>query len=404
MLAPYKIKGYRYYMQTTPNHPAFPGKRFRVQDHDIHILVEPEIRLQAVLSVIGGASQSIRMFSYMFRDDETGREILAALIASAQRGIRVSLMIDSFGSEETKHAFFEPLIAAGGRYHCFSSRWNLGYIVRNHQKILIADEKHAVIGGFNITDHYFGRAGDESWQDFGVIISGANVAAIADYYDQLDDLSCDGGIHYRKLRKLIREWQPGNGALQWLLGGPTNRISPWALRLKRNLEIAESVDIVSAYFTPSQSILRRIAKVTRKGKSRLILAGKTDNKATIGAARSLYKYLLKRGANIYEFQTRPLHMKMLVIDDACYIGSSNLDVRSLFINLEIMLRIEDKNLADYLRSIVTDMADQSEKQTLLLHSQRAGFWHRMLWFGKYFLVNSVDYTIGRRIKFSLMRK
>ncbi len=383
--------------------PVFPGKKFTAGGHAVFVMAAPNDRLAGTLQLINEAKQSVRMFSYMFRDDQTGQEVLAALIAAATRGVNVQLMIDSFGSAETSHAFFAPLVDAGALYHCFSSRWNLGYFVRNHQKILIGDERHAVIGGFNITDHYFGRAGDQSWEDFGVIISGDQIPKLAEYYDQLADLSRDGGIQYRKLRTLIRGWRPGNGAVQWLLGGPTNRISPWALRLKLDLESADRLDVVSAYFSPSQSILRRIATVTRKGQSRLVMAGKTDNNATIGAARLLYKFLLKRGARIFEFQPRPLHMKLLVINNACYIGSSNLDVRSLFINMEIMLRIDDVKLAEYLRALIGAMIAQSTEQTLSVHEARSSLFRRIIWFSNYVMVNLADYTIGRRIKFSLMR-
>jgi cardiolipin synthase A/B len=381
----------------------YSGKQFTVDGHDINVLIEPDDRLNAILGVIGGAKVSLRMFSYMFGNDATGEEVLAALTAAARRGVAVYLIIDSFGSGDTPHEFFAPLTDAGGHYLCFNSRWNFGYFVRNHQKILIADDSRAVIGGFNITDHYFGRKGNESWQDFGVIITGDKVSLLGTYYNQLWEISGGDGIHYRKLRRLIKSWSGQDGTIRWLIGGPTNRMSPWALQLKRDLTLAHSVDVVSAYFSPSQSVLRRLSKVTRKGTSRIILAGKTDNRATIGAARSLYKYLLKRGAKLYEFTPLPLHMKMLVIDDACYIGSSNLDVRSLFINMEIMLRIEDASLAQHLRSIVSDMAEKSEIQTLENHKKRAGWLHRMLWFGKYLLVNTVDYTVGRRIKFGLVK-
>jgi cardiolipin synthase A/B len=93
---------------------------------------------------------------------------------------------------------------------------------------------------------------------------------------------------------------------------------------------------------------------------------------------------------------------LLVIDDASYIGSSNLDVRSIFINIEIMLRIEDGAFADYMRSIIGDMIENSDEQTLEMHRARAGIFHRIGWFCKYLMVNSFDYTIGRRIKFRLM--
>ncbi len=378
---------------------------FSVAGHEIHLLHKPADRLQAIKTLIENAQSSIKMFNYMFRDDQTGQEVLAALIDATERGVEVQLIIDSFGSAETSHDFFQPLVDAGGRYHCFGSRKGLGYLVRNHQKILIIDKERVLVGGFNITDFYYDRAGDESWEDFGAVMTGPQVAPLVEYYDALSELSHDGAISFRKLRRLIRGWKPGNGPVRWVLGGPTNRISPWALSLKRDLQVAKRADIVEAYFSPSQTLLRRIARIGKRGgKVRLILAGKTDNGATIGAARSLYKYLLKRNVEINEFQAKPLHMKLLAIDDACYIGSANMDVRSLFINMEIMLRIEDAAVAKHIRAIMDSMAEASEQQTLVEHRKRATFLRRIQWALSYFAVNTVDYTVGRRIKFGLLRK
>jgi cardiolipin synthase A/B len=386
--------------------PAYtlPGARFDVSGHVLHLVHAPDDRLQALLGLINGAQRSIRMFSYMIDADATGREVRTALVEAALRGVAVQIIIDSFGSGDISDAFFDPMVEAGGDYHSFGSRWGLGYMVRNHQKILIVDEAHALVGGFNITDYYFGRKGDLSWEDLGIVISGPEVAHLVEYYDELDALSEDGAVAFLKMRRMIKSWRPGDGAIRWLLGGPTNRISPWALALKRALERAERLDLVSAYFSPSQTILRRIARVAKQDKgSRLLLAGKTDNGATIGAARSLYRYLLRRGARIFEFQPRPLHMKLLVVDDVTYIGSANLDVRSLFINLEIMLRIDDAAIAAHMRALIDGLVAQSEEQTRALLKQRDNWWSRFKAGIAYFLVNTVDYTIGRRIKFNLLK-
>lgn len=383
---------------------SFPGKLFCVGDHELHVVHAPDERLAAMHALISTAKERLRIFFYLFADDETGQEILAALVAAAERGVAVHLIIDSFGSADISDAFFDPLVRAGGYYHCFSTRKGLGYFIRNHQKMLIADDAHALIGGFNITDQYFGRKGDDSWEDLGLIVSGPEVGHLAQYFDALDALSQGGKVRYLGLRTIIKGWRPGIGEVQWLLGGPTNRISPWALTLKRSLQVGKRFDIVSAYFSPSQTILRRIARVAKRNKgSRMIMAGQTDNGATIAAARVLYRYLLKRRARIYEYQARPLHMKLMVIDDAVYIGSANLDVRSLFINLEIMLRVKDHDLATHMRGMIDTLVAQSEEQTTALLSRRDSWWSRLKGGVAYFLVNSVDYTVGRRIKFGLLR-
>ena len=381
---------------TAPLH--LPGKRFEVAGHTLHIVREPDDRLQAFLRLIESATATITLSIYMFYNDTSGTEVRDALVAAAQRGVKVDMLIDSFGSGNVPVAFFQPIAEAGGNYHYFSSRWRLSYLIRNHQKILIVDNQHALIGGYNITDQYFGRRGDQSWEDLGLILSGPEVARIATYVAELIELSADGGVRLLALRRLIREWRPGNGALQWQIGGPTNRIAPWALALKRDLQRGKEIDIVAGYFSPTQTILRRLAKTVRNGgQVRLVLAGKTDNGATIGAARILYGYLLKRHVQICEFQPRLLHTKMLVIDNASYLGSANLDIRSMFINKEVMLRIDDSAVADYLRTLADKLAQESEVQTAEQHKTRLSWLNRLHWSLAYLLVNSVDYNIGRRI-------
>lgn len=391
-------------MTVQSGRPDFPGTHFHIAGHDLHVVHSPQDRLGAVLGLIARAKKSIQMFFYMFGDDATGREVRDALVAAANNGVHVQLIIDSFGSGNVSDRFFDALVEAGGCYHCFSTRKGLGYIIRNHQKILIADSAHALVGGFNITDDYFGRAGDNSWEDLGIIVSGVQAQKLSDYFEDLARASNNGKVRYRSIRNIIHQWRPGIGQVQWLLGGPTNRISPWAITFKRSLEAGKKFDIVSAYFSPSQTILRRLAKAAKHNKgSRLVVAGKTDNNATIAAARLLYRYLMRRKTRIFEFQSRPLHMKLMVIDDTVYIGSANLDVRSMFINLEIMVRIKDAGLALHMRKLIDELVTQSEEQTRMLLKARDSYWSRFKAALAYFLVNSVDYTIGRRITFGLIR-
>jgi cardiolipin synthase A/B len=92
-----------------------------------------------------------------------------------------------------------------------------------------------------------------------------------------------------------------------------------------------------------------------------------------------------------------------VVDDAVYIGSANLDVRSLFINMEIMVRIEDKAFAERLHQLIDGLVEQSEEQTRSLLRERDSWWSRFKSGLAYFLVNSVDYSVGRRIKFGLLK-
>ncbi len=392
-------------------HPE-PPQWFDVGENRLRLVRAATERLAALVEMLEGAEKSLKLFFYMFEDDRTGRRILDILIAACERGLSVELMVDSFGSNGTSPSFFEPLIQAGGKFRIFSPRFSTSYFVRNHQKMIIADERRALIGGFNIADAYFdvpqhnedGGPNGDSWEDIGLAIRGPEVANLADYYRLLSDWVYRDNGNMRSLRKMVRNWDPGDGQFRWLLGGPSNRLSRWASAIKRDLEKGCKLDLVSAYFSPGQGLLRRIAGLSKRGgQSRIILPGKTDNAATIGASRLLYGYLLKRHARIFEYQPKRLHTKLVIVDDAVYVGSANFDLRSLFINLEMMLRIEDADFANHARSLVDVLHEQAKAITPELHRSRRSFLNRLRWTISYFVVNTLDYTVSRRFNFGIKK-
>ena len=69
-----------------------------------------------------------------------------------------------------------------------------------------------------------------------------------------------------------------------------------------------------------------------RGRARIITAAKSDNNATIAAARNSYSRLLRRHVEMYEYQPAKLHTKLAIVDDVVHIGSSNFDYRSLYSN------------------------------------------------------------------------
>lgn len=388
------------------------GRWFDVSGNKLKLVHRPDDRLKALLDLIQQAHHSLKIFFYMFEGDEVGRAVLDALIAACKRGVRVELMVDSFGSNGAPNGFFDPFEQAGGHFAIFSPRFSTSYFVRNHQKIIISDKEQAMIGGFNIANQYFDQHSEDedsnnneaSWEDLGIIVHGPEVSKLETYYEQLSDWVRNNNGNIRSLQKIVRQWEAGDGDFRWLLGGPSNRLSRWAWAIKRDLEKGERLDLVSAYFSPGQGLLRRIARLSKRGgKNRLILAGTTDNPATIGASRLLYGYLLKRGTHIYEYQPKRLHTKMVIIDNAVYIGSANFDLRSLFINVEMMVRIEDQAFADHARLIVDDLCKDALPISKELHKARKGLLNRLRWTLSYFVVNILDYTVTRRFNFGVKK-
>lgn len=359
-------------------------------------------RLNALLALIDGAGSSLRLCFYIFVDDHAGVQVRDALVAAARRGVDTRLIVDGFGaSADDNSPFFAEFREAGGHYHVFTPRFGRRYLIRNHQKMAIADDTRALVGGFNIEHGYFDPPEVNGWRDLGVLIEGSVVAELARWYAALEDWLANPRQQLFAIRRQVRRWNGGSGPVRLLIGGPTEGLSGWARQIGQDLKTGSRVAMVMAYFSPSAGLLRRIARIGRTGEAQLVLAGKSDNGATIGATRSLYTYLLKRRVRIWEFQPCKLHTKLIVIDDVTYIGSANFDMRSLFLNLELMIRIEDAALAERMRTFVAGHQPWSDEIHLPDHRRRATLWTRLRWGLSWFLVTVVDYTVSRRLNLGL---
>ena len=159
---------------------------FDVDSHRLKLVHRPTDRLQALTNVIEQADAKLKLFFYMFEGDDIGQMILNILIAACKRGVTV--MIDSFGSNGAPKGFFDPFEEAGGSFGVFRPRFSTGYFVRNHQKMVIADNSRAMIGGFNIANQYFNEHPEDdnsdhsetSWEDLGIIIEAVPAISSAD--------------------------------------------------------------------------------------------------------------------------------------------------------------------------------------------------------------------------------
>jgi cardiolipin synthase len=371
---------------------------FEVDGHSLHLLIDREDRLQALLDLIGEAETELRLLYYIFWDDPVGVQVRDALVAACGRGVKVSLLVDGFGTERTADGFFDPVRDAGGSVCRFLPRFGRRYLLRNHQKLALADGKKALIGGFNVAAQYFGE-GLENWRDLGMLVEGPAAQHLDTYFDMILGWAREPKATMRDLNRCLVRHSQKSGKLRWLFGGPTQRLSPWARALKADIGRSRRLDVIAAYFAPNPGTLRRIGRLARRGTLRIISAAHSDNTMTIAAARNCYARLLKRGAQIWEYQPQKLHTKLFVADDVSYVGSANFDMRSLYINCEIMLRVEDKGLADRLHRHFEHETGESREASLDILRARAGPWMRTKWKLAYFVVAVVDYTVTRHLNF-----
>lgn len=375
------------------------------QAHDVDgnrlsLLTDGPERLDALVALIDDATSSLKLLYYIYADDAAGQRVHAALLAAAARGVSVALIVDGFGSDSaTDDRFFDPLTAAGIDVCAFHPRWGRRYLLRNHQKMAIVDDARAIIGGFNVAADYFAGSGETAWRDLGLMIEGEAATRLSGYFDALQRWTKRPHAKMRDLRKALGDWSNPAGKMRWLLGGPVRRLSPWARSVRDDMMTAKSLSMIAAYFAPNPAMLRRLDKIGQRGDARILTASKTDNMATIGAARFTYPGLLKKGVRIFEYAPSRLHTKLILIDNLVYIGSANFDMRSLFLNLEVMLRVEDPAFARHVREYIQGEITASVEQNLSDYTGWRTWTAKLRRSLSYFVVAVMDYNVARRLNF-----
>ena len=358
-----------------------------------------------MLADIAAAQKSIQLETYIYSDGNIGRQFLEALLAAARRGVHVRVLVDAAGSWFLPGNFFNPLVAAGGEVRRFNPLHFLRFGVRDHRKLLICDGSVIYAGGFNIADEYDGDGVARGWYDLGVrtensLLAGEVKASFEELF-ALADFHRKPLLRLRAFKRKRKFQNRPNGEL--LAVHPGRGASPFQTTLYHDLAKAGDVQIVSAYFLPTRRLRRDLKRVVRRGgRVRLLLASKSDVPVSQTAARSLYRRLLKAGVEIYEYQPQILHAKLIVADGVVYVGSSNLDVRSLNLNYELMLRFEDKAAAAEARDIFENALKNSRKIEPEQWLKTQTFWQRWKYQWAHFLLARIDPLVAlwqfRRIK------
>ena len=172
----------------------------------------------------------------------------------------------------------------------------------------------------------------------------------------------------------------------------------WSTAIIRSPEWRFAFHALSTAFVPRLN--KRSPTATCTAHTVIITPAKTDHQASVGAARHTYWALLKRGARIFEYAATKLHTKLFVLDDVVHIGSANFDMRSLFLNLEMMLRVEDAAFAAAMRRYVDGEVANSTEITLEEHRKQRTLLNRLRWAIAYFVVAIADYRISQRLNFA----
>ena len=300
--------------------------------------------------LIERAEKEIHLQTYIFENDETGNRIAACLKEAAQRKVKVYVLLDAYGSSALPDSFAEDLIQHGILLRFFSPLFSLNnfYVGRRmHHKIVVADEKIALIGGINIADKYHGTSASEPWLDYAVQL---NCPAA----ENLQKLCSDYFFKKRSSKKILPVLHSAGGALVGILQ------NDW---LRRKTEVCDAytnafihaekeVVIVGSYFLPGSIIAKAMKKSCKRGiKTTVILAGISDVPLVRRATEHMYSSLLGDHMKIYEWNKSVVHGKAAVVDNKwSTVGSFNLNSLSCYGSIEMNVEIHSVEFAENLRA------------------------------------------------------
>ncbi|MFS2223302.1 cardiolipin synthase ClsB [Pantoea sp. B65] len=324
----------------------------------IRLLENGEAFFPRVYGAIRRAEQSLLLETFILFEDAVGNELHGELLAAAQRGVKIEIMVDGYGSADLSDNYVHSLTSAGVRFIYYDPRplvfgMRTNVFRRLHRKIVVADGEIAFVGGINFSEEHNSSYGAQAKQDYAVEVKGPVVADITRYVQQeIGSQQITRRWWGHRSHRPAHNNTPGDAqALFVWRDNDQHRddIEQHYMDMLRSAQ--QDVIIANAYFFPGYRLLREMRNAARRGvKVKLIVQGEPDMPIVKVGAELLYNYLLDAGVEVYEYIRRPLHGKIAVKDQQwATVGSSNLDPLSLSLNLEANLIIHDRQFNQLLR-------------------------------------------------------
>ena len=312
---------------------------------------------------IESAKESIYITTFILGNDSTGAAILAMLAQKVKQGVQARLVMDSLGSFRVSGRFLSEFKQAGGKYAFFmpmihwpfSGRANL----RNHRKMVIVDNKIAMLGGMNLAKEYLGDTADSArWHDLSVLVAGPIVADIYTIF------RADWKFAAHEVLPVIK--QPDADAkqdvgIQLVPSGPDVKEDPlYDTVLASIFNARKRIWVVTPYFIPDEMLTRALCiAAKRRLDVRIIVPLVSNHRMADFARRGYLRQIQEAGGRIYSFKPGMLHGKLILADDTLgIIGSMNMDARSFFLNYEAAIFIYSESVVKQLDSWVSDIMSQ----------------------------------------------
>jgi cardiolipin synthase len=352
--------------------PAFGG-------NTVELLPDYQGAIDRIIQEIDRAQKYVHVEYFMFADDQSGGPVIDALIRAQGRGVKCRVLIDDLGDTQFKKPVVTRLREGKVEVHLmlpvavFDKEWSR-LDLRNHRKIVVVDGQVGFTGSQNIIDHDYHKSGNIKKGLYyielvarvtGPIVGQLDAAFRTDWYSETKVV-------------LTRDTAPevafapvktGEVLCQVLPSGP-------GFENDNNLKLfvalfhaaRRQITIANPYFVPDESLMVAITSAAQRGvEVTLIVSEIGDQFLVYHAQRSFYEQLLQAGVKIYRYKSPVLlHAKHLSIDDdIAVIGSSNMDLRSFQLDLEVTLICYDKGVVTDMQAVFTDYLRHSTPLRLI---------------------------------------
>jgi len=333
--------------------PLLPGNK-------IEPLVNGDETFPAMLAAIESAKKSISLVSYIFDNDPTGQQFVAALERAVRRGVAVRVLVDAAGTRYSWPPITHVLRRAKIPFGKFLPSsllqpWRVATInLRNHRKIFIVDGRFGFTGGMNIRHgNVLASQPKSPVQDLhfrveGPVVTRLQEAFVNDWAFTTGEI-LDGELWFPELNEF------GNVIARVITDGPDADYDKlrWTL-LAALAEAQTSVQIVTPYFLPDVALITALNLAALRGvRVDIILPAKNNLPFVHWASRSLWWQVLQRGCRVWLTPPPFDHSKLMIVDGHwVLLGSANWDARSLRLNFELNVECYGRDFADKMDLVI----------------------------------------------------
>ena len=371
----------------------FPWRKHNQFD----LLIDGDIFFEEMLGAINSAQHSVLIEMYLVHSGSILNRFIDAILLAAERGVKIYLLFDDFGSAGLKAsdrdrlihnnihcAYYNPLYSYNLLLNLYRVilRRNVHSLYRDHRKLLLIDNATAFVGGAGIVDEFISAdSATPAWRETMIKIQGESVLDWYQLFKQTWQLSSQQplSISLQPVPEFNYD-QPGHVSVNSI-----QRYSELLQSVNNQMYNAQQrIWFSTAYFVPGWKIRRRLKRAARSGIDvRLLLPGPiSDHPAVRYVSQRFYHRLLRNGVRIFELQNRFLHSKCILCDNWVSIGSSNFDRWNLRWNLEANQEISDEKFSTSVQEMFEQDFENSIEITIDSWKQRSIYHQFLIWFWK----------------------